>query len=265
MITATEFTILRDILHKESGIYLTSEKTYLMQSRLQPLFSRLGITGIPEFIQQLRKDTSLLTSFIDALTTNETYFFRDRAVFDCLLDILLPRIITEKGTVRIWSAASSTGQEAYSLAMGISTRYPLRIHDFFILGTDISAQAIATAGRGEYTAFELRRGLMDEEHARFFTQSGKNSYRIIPKLQEITRFETMNILTPSFHQQTFDSILCRNAAIYFNDKDRQALFEIIHTHLTKEGILIIGATEPHPPADLFEKKTAQGTVYYHKK
>jgi chemotaxis protein methyltransferase CheR len=265
IITDNEFILLRDILYRESGIYLTSEKTYLIQSRLKPLLSRFHISRIPEFIHSIKNDTALLTAFIDALTTNETCFFRERHVFNHTIDTLIPHFFRKKKNVRIWSAAASTGQEAYSLAMGINELYPLRLEDFSILGTDISAQAIATARRGEYTAFEIRRGLTDTEHTTYFTQLGKNSYRITPKLQSITHFKTMNILKPSFFGQSFDIIFCRNVAIYFNEDDTNKLFETIHRSLYPGGILIIGATESHPSATLFEKKVSHRTVYYQKK
>ncbi|MBS1802410.1 MAG: protein-glutamate O-methyltransferase CheR [Acidobacteria bacterium] len=233
------------------GIHLDHSKAYLLETRLRGVMSESESASFSELFFKARSDLSarLRAKIIDAVTTNETSFFRDVSPFEMLRHKILPELIDRRGTrgqpipLRIWSAACSTGQEAYST--GIILREligDLSRFDIHILGTDISNKAVAKASYGEYEPFELERGLAPEALSRHFTRSG-GKWKIRDEIRAMASFRTMNLLEPFSFPTRFDIIFCRNVAIYFKEPDKAKLFGNLARVLAKDGALIIGATE----------------------
>ncbi|WP_109486700.1 CheR family methyltransferase [Occallatibacter savannae] len=233
------------------GVHLDDSKGYLLETRLGSLLVEVNASSFSELVQKAKADrtTRLRNKIIEAITTNETSFFRDSAPFDLLRHKLIPDLIDKRSsnggrvTLRIWSAACSTGQEAYSTGivlkelLGDLSRYDIRI-----LGTDISNKVVAHASYGEYNRLEVERGLSPDAVARHFIRSG-DRWKIRDEIRAMASFRTMNLLEPFSFPTPFDIIFCRNVAIYFTDPDRTRLFQNLAKCLAKDGGLIIGATE----------------------
>jgi chemotaxis protein methyltransferase CheR len=233
------------------GISLDDSKRYLIETRLAGLLTEVGASSFSELFYKVRSDTTLKlrSKVIEAITTNETSFFRDASPFELLRHKLIPELVDRRngsGTripIRVWSAACSTGQEAYSTAitlkelLGDLTRYDIRI-----LGTDISNKVVAQASYGEYNKVEMERGLPAETLARHFKVSA-DRWKIRDEIRALATFRTMNLLEPFSFPNPFDIILCRNVAIYFTEPDKIRLFKNLARCLARDGALIIGSTE----------------------
>ena len=233
------------------GIHLDESKGYLLETRLGGLLPEFNASSFSDLVQKAKTDATarLRNKIIEAITTNETSFFRDTAPFDLLRHKLIPDLIDRRSksggriTLRIWSAACSTGQEAYSTAIVLKELLgDLSCYDIRILGTDISNKVVAQASYGEYSRLELERGLSPEALARHFTRSG-DRWKIRDEIRAMATFRTMNLLAPFSFPAPFDIILCRNVAIYFTDPDKARLFQNLAKCLSKDGGLIIGGTE----------------------
>jgi chemotaxis protein methyltransferase CheR len=250
-ITSEEMTVWSRYIKEICGIHLDDSKGYLVETRLSSLLSEAGAASFSELFYKARADTGnkLRGKIIEAITTNETSFFRDTSPFELLRHKLIPDLIDgRKGNgaripIRIWSAACSTGQEAYSTAitlkelLGDLTRYDIRI-----LGTDISNKVVAQASYGEYNRMDLERGLPPETLARHFMVSG-DRWKVRDEVRAMATFRTMNLLEPFSFPNPFDIIFCRNVAIYFTEADKIRLFRNLARYLAKDGCLIIGSTE----------------------
>jgi chemotaxis protein methyltransferase CheR len=250
-ITTDELPVWTRYIHEICGIQLDDSKGYLVETRLGSLLPETGASNFSELFFKVRSDstTNLRRKVIEAITTNETSFFRDTAPFELLRHKLIPELIDRRSKngvripIRIWSAACSTGQEAYSTAivlkelLGDLTRYDIRI-----LGTDISNKVVAQASYGEYNRLELERGLPQELFARYFTASGDRG-KVRDEIRALATFRTINLLEPFSFPNPFDIIFCRNVAIYFTEADKTKLFRNLCRYLAKDGCLIIGSTE----------------------
>jgi chemotaxis protein methyltransferase CheR len=250
-ITREEMPVWSRYIKEICGIHLDESKGYLVETRLGGLLSESGAANFSELFYKARADSSskLRGKIIEAITTNETSFFRDTSPFELLRHKLIPDLIDgRKGSgartpIRIWSAACSTGQEAYSTAitlkelLGDLTRYDIRI-----LGTDISNKVVAQASYGEYNRMELERGLPPETLAKHFAVSGER-WRVRDEIRAMATFRTINLLEPFSFPIPFDIIFCRNVAIYFTEVDKIRLFHNLAKYLAKDGCLIIGSTE----------------------
>ncbi len=250
-ITRDEMTEWSRYIHEICGIHLDESKGYLVETRLGGLFSEAGAANFSELFRKARADSSckLRARIIEAITTNETSFFRDTSPFDLMRHKLIPELIDRrnkngvKTPMRIWSAACSTGQEAYSAAivfkelLGDLSRYDIRI-----LGTDISNKVVAQASYGEYGRLEMERGMPPDMLSRHFTLSGER-WRVRDEIRAIATFRTMNLLEPFTFPYSFDLIFCRNVAIYFTEANKARLFQNLAKYLVKDGALIIGSTE----------------------
>jgi chemotaxis protein methyltransferase CheR len=250
-ITSEELPVWTRYIHEICGIQLDESKGYLVETRLGGLLPEAGASTFSELFYKVRSDSTsnLRRKVIEAITTNETSFFRDTAPFELLRNKLIPDLIDRRGkngariALRIWSAACSTGQEAYSTAivlkelLGDLARYDIRI-----LGTDISNKVVAQASYGEYSRLELERGLPRESLERHFTVSGER-WKVRDEIRALATFRTMNLLEPFSFPQPFDIIFCRNVAIYFTESDKAKLFQNLGRCLAKDGCLIIGSTE----------------------
>jgi chemotaxis protein methyltransferase CheR len=233
------------------GIHLDESKGYLVETRLGGLLSEAGAANFSELFYRAQADGTrkLRGKIIEAITTNETSFFRDTSPFELLRHKLIPDLLDRRKAsaartpIRIWSAACSTGQEAYSTAillkelLGDLTRYDIRI-----LGTDISNKVVAHASYGEYNRLELERGLPAEALARHFTESGERR-KVRDEIRALATFRTMNLLEPFTFPNPFDIIFCRNVAIYFTEVDKTRMFRNLAKYLARDGFLIIGSTE----------------------
>ena len=262
-ITQIEIALCSDFIYRESGIFIGSDKGYLLESRLRPVAQSLGIQTLQDLIKKGVVDHNVKRSIVDAITTNETYFFRDKKPFDLLKMKLVPELIELKRPINIWSAASSTGQEAYSIAITLKEiLFDLTKYNIKIDGTDISSEAVSRANHGVYSSFEVGRGLDASKVSKHFTKVN-NSFKINDDIRFIAQFRQFNLLSDVTPSYKYDIVLCRNVAIYFNQTDKRKLFEAIHRSLKPSGVLIVGSTESLGEySDLFKKEMFHNIVYY---
>ncbi|MGX1785960.1 CheR family methyltransferase [Bosea sp. NPDC055332] len=246
--TEFDFDFLRVLLQRRSGLSLSTEKRYLVESRLGMLCRRRGIAGIPALVTLLRTSpaSELEAAVIEAMTTNETLFFRDRTPFDLFRNVILPEKLaanTESRTLRIWCAAVSTGQEAYSLAMLLDEAV-----DRFagwtieILGTDISADVLDRARQGLYSQFEVQRGLPIQLLLKHFRQEG-DKWRLSERIRDMVTLQQHNLLESNHQFGQFDIIFCRNVLIYFDVPTKARVMSALAERLARNGAFILGAAE----------------------
>ncbi|KAB2891898.1 MAG: protein-glutamate O-methyltransferase CheR [Desulfobulbaceae bacterium] len=252
-ITPSELNLIAQYIHEISGIYLDQSKSYLFETRLGAIAERLGCKSYQDFYNKAKRDLTrnIERQIIDAISTNETLFFRDKGPFELLQHKLLPEIIDRrtpkapnlKTNIRIWSAAASTGQELYSIAIIIKELLrDLSRYAITLLGTDISDSAISQASYGKYNKFEIERGLDQRYLQRYFSLFG-DSWKIKDEIRAMVNFRKLNLMAPFTSLGKFDIIFCRNVAIYFTLEDRKKLFNRIADSLADDGFLIIGSTE----------------------
>lgn len=249
-----------------SGIRLDSGKRYLLESRLDDVMRDCRCASYAELYQKARAEPGrgLEKKIIDAVSTNETFFFRDPKVFELLKTKLVPEVLGDDPgrPMEIWSAASSTGQEAYSIAMVLEqilfdlTKVRVRVH-----GTDISEAAVNAANRCEYSSLEVSRGLDSALVNRYFVRWG-TGYKVRDDLRSICRFQVDNLLSPAT-KGPFDVILCRNVLIYFSATDKAKVLENLLARLKKGGALIVGGTESLlGVTDKLRRLEHRGAAYY---
>ncbi len=252
-VSEQEFANLSALIMTSAGIQLDIGKEYLLEARLQPLLERYGYESYHDLYQQAKSDLSgkIKAEIIDAITINETYFFRDKSPFVLLENKIIPDIIDAKSKhygknripIKIWSAACSTGQEVYSIAIKLNQMLIQQDrYDISILGTDISSEAIASASYGKYNQFEIERGLDPAFLNKYFTRVG-NGWRIKDEIRCMAKFSKMDLNQPFAGIGTFDVILCRNVAIYFPVPGKIKLFQKISRILNHGGALIVGGSE----------------------
>lgn len=274
-ITREELTVWSRYVHEICGIFLDESKGYLLETRLGGLLRESGAAGFSELYYRAKSDLThgLRRKIIDAITTNETSFFRDNAPFELLRHKLAPELIDRRRSgggrgipLRIWSSACSTGQEAYSTGIVLKELVgSLTAYDIRILGTDISDRAVAQASYGHYSRLELDRGMPPERIERYFVPSG-DRWKIRDEIRGLATFRTMNLLQPFSFPAPFDVIFCRNVAIYFTEADKVRLFQNLGRCLARDGVLIIGATESLSGlCPEFEPHRHLRTVFYRKK
>jgi chemotaxis protein methyltransferase CheR len=245
---SSAFDVLRNYLCRTAGISLDAEKAYLAESRLQPIMQRLGLADLDGLVAKVVSgyEPALAREVIDAMTTNETFFFRDRTPFDNFRKIALPAMLEARrdvGRIRIWCAACSSGQEPYSLAMILDEETPkLTGWEIEIVATDLSHNVINSAREGLYTQFEVQRGLPIGQLLRYFSQEG-DRWRINQHLRSRIRFEQFNLLSDYGELGRFDIIFCRNVLIYFDVPTKQAVLEKMARVLAPDGYLFMGAAE----------------------
>ena len=245
--TPPDYEYLRKILKERSGLDLSADKQYLVESRLIPLARKAGLPGLPELVQKLKGGAEALTSeVVEAMTTNETFFFRDKIPFDHLRDTILPHLIPARANrreLRIWSAASSTGQEPYSIAMCLKELGPMlsgwRIE---IVATDLSHEVLEKSKAGIYSQFEVQRGLPIQMLVKYFKQVGE-VWQINPELRAMIQHRQLNLLHDFAQLGTFDVIFCRNVLIYFDQDTKAATFERMAKCMEADGTLLLGAAE----------------------
>lgn len=247
-----DHTQLVGIIQNMTGVLLTDDKVYLLDSRLRDIMKEYNLTTYDEVATRLMSgnDAELTARIIDQITTHETRFFRDESIFSALVEQMIPewmdrRAITAASPgsqpLSIWSTACSTGQEPYSIAMMIRDRYPLLFPNVRIMATDISNDAIERARTGRYTSFEIQRGVPPQILTRYFTPDG-DGHRIRDELKSSIEFRTLNLVADAFPGK-FDFVFCRNVLIYFDDATRKGILERMRASLKEDGALVLGSSE----------------------
>ena len=245
-----EIPLISKYIYGISGIHIEASKAYLLETRLGRLLEAENCTSYEEFYHKAKADGSraIEKKIVDAITTNETLFFRDTGPFELLKHKLLPEVIdkhavkSKTSPIRIWSAACSTGQEVYSIAIVLKELLGSTPVKLKLTGTDLSDAAVKQASYGSYNKFEIERGLPRELLQRYFTADGAN-WKIKDQLRAMASFRKFNLMHPFTGLGKFDIIFCRNVAIYFTLEDRKKLFSKIADVLEPDGFLIIGSTE----------------------
>lgn len=239
-----------DFLEVQCGIVLGANKQYLVKSRLIPLMTQFSIESLSDLIHQAMsyKNRSLRTAVIDAMTTNETLWFRDKYPFELLTKKIYPEILEKKKSIKLWSAASSSGQEAYSIAM-TSLEYQKQKAmlgmSVQIVGTDISNTMLDQCKNGTYDTLALSRGLSDERKRQFFdaVNDGSGKFQVKPEVKKLTSFRNYNLLDSYAGLGKFDIIFCRNVLIYFSSEVKSKILNQFASALNPGGYLILGASE----------------------
>ncbi|MGY3236633.1 MULTISPECIES: CheR family methyltransferase [unclassified Bradyrhizobium] len=244
---APDYEYLRKLLKERSGLDLSADKQYLIESRLLPLARKAGLSGIPELVQKLQGGSSaLITSVVEAMTTNETFFFRDKVPFDHFRDTIMPEVLKARAgrrSVRIWCAAGSTGQEPYSLAMTLKEMSAaLSGWRVEIIATDLSQEVLEKAKSGVYSQFEVQRGLPIQMLMKHFKQTGE-TWQVNPELRAMIQHRQLNLLQDFSHLGTFDVIFCRNVLIYFDQETKINTFNRLARQIEPDGFLVLGAAE----------------------
>jgi chemotaxis protein methyltransferase CheR len=246
--TPENFAFIAALVRSRSGLVLTPDKGYMLETRLVPLLRREGLAGLDALAHRLRAPLSerLAEAVTEALTTNESFFFRDGKPLEHLRHIL-PRLLATRppgAPLRIWSAACSTGQEAYSVAMILQDLAPPSQRDrrAEILGTDIAQEVLARAREGSFTQFEVQRGLPVQLLVRHFRQE-EGRWRIAPELRAMARFERWNLLSDLRPLGRFDVIFCRNVLIYFDAPTKSRVLAALAAQLAPDGVLYLGGSE----------------------
>jgi len=245
-----------------------------LETRLNPILNRLELSSYSQLLQKAKSDfkKELENEIIDSISTNETYFFRDKSPFKLLQHKIVPDLIDKrskkslspKTTIRLWSAANSTGQEIYSIAMtliemGITPdKYNVRLY-----GSDISDAAIAYASYAVYNKFEVARGLDQRRLLAYFDKQQNDRYKIKDNVRMMAQFKKMNLMKPFIGLGKFDIVLCRNVMIYFTSEDRRRIYQNISKVLEPDGYLLIGSTESLVnDTDLFASQKYLNSVFY---
>jgi chemotaxis protein methyltransferase CheR len=270
---ADDFAYLCRLMHDRAAIVLEPGKEYLALSRLDPVARDAGVPSVAALVDVLRSADAaspLHDQVVDALTTNETTFFRDNNPFVSLRTHVLPGLIERRRasrTLAIWSAGCSTGQEPYSVAMAIREDFPeLLTWQLTILGTDISASVLARAQRGRYGQLEVNRGLPAHLLVRHFTRVGIQ-WEIEEPIRRMVRFERHNLVRswPATFPP-FDLVLMRNVMIYLDPEAKREVLAKMHRQVAPRGFLLLGTSETtHNLSDAFERELDGRTVWYRPK
>jgi len=246
-VTPPDYEYLRKFLKDNSGLDLSPDKQYLIESRLLPIARKAGLPGIAELVLKLKSGWSpIATQVIEAMTTNETFFFRDKVPFDHFRDVVIPEILQARASrraIRIWCAAGSTGQEPYSLAMCLKEMgAALAGWRVEILATDLSVEVIEKSKAGLYSQFEVQRGLPIQMLVKYFKQIGE-LWQINADLRAMIQHRQLNLLHDFSQLGVFDVIFCRNVLIYFDQDTKIDIFRRLARAAEKDGFLALGAAE----------------------
>ena len=246
--TPLDYEFLRQALKERSGLVLSADKQYLVESRLLPIARKAGRGNLSELVVALRRgdDDTLMTRVVEAMTTNETFFFRDKTPFENFRSAVLPALLAARRgsrAIRIWSAAASTGQEPYSLAMVLKemedTVAGWRIE---IIASDLSSAVLEKARAGIYSQFEVQRGLPIQLLIRYFAKVG-DMWQIAPEIRAMVKFKQLNLLADFAALGTFDLIFCRNVLIYFDQQTKVGVLNRLGRITAGDGYLVLGAAE----------------------
>lgn len=243
-----DFAFFTKYIYDQSGIVLGADKMYLIESRLAPVARKFSLTSIDALVGQLRsaRDPNMQRDIVDAMTTNESFFFRDGKPFDQFKTLVLPQLLANraaKKSFRIWCAAASTGQEPYTIAMILKEAgHLLAGWRYEIVGTDLSTEALDRAKNGIYTQFEVQRGLPIQLLVKYFKQQG-DKWQIAPEIRAMVQYKNYNLLHDFGALGGFDVVFCRNVLIYFDPPTKKQVLERVAAQMVDPGYLFLGAAE----------------------
>ena len=245
--TPLDYEYLRKFLKDRSGLDLSSDKQYLVESRLIPVARKVGLSGISDLVSRMRAGSEeTISTVVEAMTTNETFFFRDKIPFDHLRETILPALLRARAnrrTLRIWSAASSSGQEPYSIAMCLK-EYGAALNGWRIeiVATDISQGVLEKSKAGIFSQFEVQRGLPIQLLVKYFRQIG-DMWQLNPDIRAMVQHKQLNLLHDISHLGMFDVVFCRNVMIYFDQITKVGVFKRLARVMERDGFLALGAAE----------------------
>ena len=246
--TPHDFDYLRKLLRERSGLVLSAEKQYLAESRLLPVARKHRLANLADLVGQLKTTalSPLATDVVEAMTTNETFFFRDKIPFEHFRDTIMPALIAShsgRRRIRIWCTAAASGQEPYSIAMMLrEMNRELAGFRIEILATDLSTDVLEKAKAGIYSQFEVQRGLPITHLVKYFAQVGE-AWQIVPELRAMVSFRQLNLLHDFGHLGSFDLIFCRNVLIYFDQPTKSQVLDRLARVIEPDGFLVLGAAE----------------------
>ena len=274
-ITSTEFQLLRDYIEEQSGICLNKDKAYLIENRLADIIESYKCRDFSEFYYLVKNGNikGLKEKLIDAMTTNETLWFRDSHPYSILREKILPSFVQavkdgKKDKIKIWSAASSTGQEPYSIAITVRDfcmgQSIIKKDMVEIIATDISDSCIEKAKIGRYDSIAMSRGVKPEQLVRYFVKENVNYYMVNQEIRDMVKFQKFNLQdNPIILSPHFDLVFMRYVAIYFSEEFKKGLYSRLSRILTPKGFLVIGAVETiRGLNDDFEMLSHAGGLYY---
>jgi chemotaxis protein methyltransferase CheR len=247
-VTPADYDYLRRLVRERSGLVLAADKQYLVESRLLPVALRAGMDGLPSLVQRLRRaqDDPLAVEVVEAMATNESFFFRDKLPFDHLRHTIMPALLAARaaqGRIRIWCAAASTGQEPYSLAITLKEMGDaIAGWHIDIVATDFSSQALEKAKAGIFSQFEVQRGMPIALLIKYFDRVG-DTWQINPDVRAMVQFRPFNLLHEFTYLGPFDVVFCRNVLIYFDHETKSGVLDKIARIMPPDGYLVLGAAE----------------------
>jgi chemotaxis protein methyltransferase CheR len=267
VVTPENYKYLQQEIYRESGIVIDQDKHYLLESRLMPVARAAKLGSLDELCARLRAKTSadLARQVIEALTTNETLFFRDMAPFDALKNLILPELMAKKpNKLAIWSAAASSGQEIYSIAMLLREAAATVNCPVDLLGTDLSEQILDRAREGKYVQFEVNRGLPAAYLVKYFQRQGLD-WQLKDDIRKMARFRRFDLRQAMAGLGKFDIVFCRNVLIYFDIETKVKILNQILNVLHPGGYLLLGGAETTLNLhDKFERIAVGNTAVYRK-
>jgi chemotaxis protein methyltransferase CheR len=246
--TPADFEFLRGLLKRRSGLVLSADKQYLLESRLLPVARRAGFDSLTRLISALKADKQelLVIAVVEAMTTNESFFFRDKVPFDNFRTTVLPALLTARRhshSLRIWCTAAASGQEPYSLAMALSEMDGrFAGWQIEVIATDISNSILEKARQGLYSQFEVQRGLPIQLLIKYFSHDGE-MWQITPEIRAMVKYRQLNLLSDFSDLGTFDLIFCRNVLIYFDQETKVDVLDRLREVIADDGYLVLGAAE----------------------
>ncbi len=246
--TPADYEFLRKLLKARSGLVLSADKHYLVESRLLPVARRNGLFNLTGLVAKLRSAEAerLTVEVVEAMTTNESLFFRDKTPFEQFRDVIMPALFSARAParrIRIWCAAASTGQEPYTLAICLKEmERDFKDWHIEILATDLSNEVLEKARSGIYTQFEVQRGLPVLMLIKYFSQVG-DMWQIAPEIRAMVKFQPFNLLNDFSSLGTFDVVFCRNVLIYFDQETKIDVLNRIGTVMERDGFLALGGAE----------------------
>jgi len=247
-VTPLDYDYLRKFVKERSGLVLTADKQYLVESRLLPVARKNGLAGLSDLVQRLKGPNAqaLAVEVVEAMMTNESFFFRDKLPFEHFRETMVPALLAARANqrrIRIWSAAASTGQEPYSLAMCLKEIAPqIAGWRIDIVATDLSTEVLEKAKAGIYSQFEVQRGLPIQMLIKYFTQVGE-TWQIAPEIRAMVQFRPFNLMNDFASLGMFDVVFCRNVLIYFDQQTKIGVLERMARTVERDGYLVLGAAE----------------------
>jgi chemotaxis protein methyltransferase CheR len=264
-ISQPSFAFVSDLARRETAMLYDPGKEYLVEARLLPLAREAGCADVDAYVARLRTDLAEQAKALDALTINETSWFRDNAPYQAFTETMLPALVAARGHVRnlsIWSAACSSGQEAYSLAMLLDQHLPPG-WSAQILATDVSAKMLARVEAGRYSQVEMNRGLPATSLVRYFTRSG-SEWEVCEDLKRMVRTQHLNLSTAFPLLPRFDVVFLRNVLIYFDMDVKRDILRRVHRVVAPDGFLLLGSAETTLDLDDHWSREAHGRVQLHR-